>query len=134
MNILFSCRLIEEFMLLANMSVAKQIHETMPEIALVRSHKEPSNRILTQTREMLEKFGVILEIESSGALQACLTECESESRSNFAAKCRMLVINSLCAKAMTVSSLFNFWINSGFSLCERLFEINIDRVVIEIKG
>lgn len=89
-------------MLLANMSVAKQIYDTMPEVALLRSHKEPSNRILTQTRDMLVKFGVILDIESSGALQQSLTDCDVESSSNFATKSRMLVINSLCAKSMTV--------------------------------
>lgn len=96
-----SNRLIEEFMLLANMSVAKQIYDTMPDDALLRSHKEPSTRILTQTRDMLEKFGIILDIESSGALQTSLTECDIETSSNFATKSRMLVINSLCAKSMT---------------------------------
>lgn len=104
-ELFFIYRLIEEFMLLANMSVAKQIYDTMPDDALLRSHKEPSTRILTQTRDMLEKFGIILDIESSGALQTSLTECDIETSSNFATKSRMLVINSLCAKSMTVRLL-----------------------------
>ena len=93
-------------MLLANMTVAKQLYDTIPESALLRSHKEPSIRVLTQTRDMLEKLGVILNITSAGTLQASLEQYESEvtaeSSENFAAKCRMIVINSLCAKSMTV--------------------------------
>ncbi|XP_033211110.1 DIS3-like exonuclease 2 isoform X2 [Belonocnema kinseyi] len=100
-----SNKLIEEFMLLANMTVARQLYDTVPESALLRSHKEPSLRVLTQTRDMLEKFGVILNIESAGTLQESLSQYESEvsneSTENFAAKCRMIVINSLCAKSMT---------------------------------
>ena len=130
--------LIEEFMLLANMTVAKQIYETIPETALLRSHKEPSMRVLTQSRDMLEKFGVILNIESAGTLQTSLSQYRSEvtaeSAENFAAKCRMMVINSLCAKSMTVRFLdfFLFVIFTCLSLFVLLNDLNFSYIIFQV--
>ncbi|XP_014219455.1 DIS3-like exonuclease 2 [Copidosoma floridanum] len=97
--------LIEEFMLLANMSVAKHLYETMPELSLLRSHAEPSERILKKTQELLLKFGVILDVESAGTLhnslmnwhQACI---DSGPNGTDVSQYRWMVINSLCAKSM----------------------------------
>jgi exoribonuclease R len=41
-----SNRLIEEFMLLANMSVAKKLYDTFPELAVLRRHPPPPPRSL----------------------------------------------------------------------------------------
>jgi DIS3-like exonuclease 2 len=41
-----SNRLIEEFMLLANMAVAKRIHAAFPTLALLRRHPPPKVRII----------------------------------------------------------------------------------------
>ncbi|XP_076235401.1 DIS3-like exonuclease 2 [Calliopsis andreniformis] len=100
-----SNRLIEEFMLLANMTVATHLYTTIPETALLRNHREPSKFVLNGTKEILQKFGIHLEIESSGSLHSSMKRYEElESDSNTTettVKYRMMVINNLCSKAMT---------------------------------
>ncbi|XP_046821426.1 DIS3-like exonuclease 2 isoform X2 [Vespa crabro] len=101
-----SNRLIEEFMLLANMTVATHLYKTMPEYALLRSHSYPSERFLTLTRNLLQRFGIHLDIASSGDLyssikryESCI-ELESEAYM-YLTRYRLMVINNLCLKAMT---------------------------------
>ncbi|KAF7405755.1 hypothetical protein HZH68_005124 [Vespula germanica] len=101
-----SNRLIEEFMLLANMTVATHLYKTMPEYALLRSHNYPSERFLTLTQNILQRFGIHLDITSSGDLynsiqryESC-KELESETYM-YLTKYRLMVINNLCLKAMT---------------------------------
>ncbi|KAG0359209.1 hypothetical protein BG005_001225 [Podila minutissima] len=67
-----SNRLIEEFMLLANMSVAKQICEYFPEQALLRRHEEPLEKRMTEFIKHMNKIGLELDASSSGALQASM--------------------------------------------------------------
>ncbi|CAK9834422.1 DIS3-like exonuclease 2 [Anthophora retusa] len=101
-----SNRLIEEFMLLANITVATHLYDTIPETALLRNHREPSKYILGITKDILQKFGIHLDIKSSASLHASIKryeqELESESyESKITMKYRMMVINNLCSKAMT---------------------------------
>ncbi|CAO3564364.1 unnamed protein product [Mortierella alpina] len=67
-----SNRLIEEFMLLANMSVAKQICEFFPEQALLRRHEEPLEKRMADFISHMNKIGLDLDASSSGALQQSL--------------------------------------------------------------
>ncbi|XP_006565708.1 DIS3-like exonuclease 2 isoform X2 [Apis mellifera] len=101
-----SNRLIEEFMLLANMTVATQLYTMIPETALLRNHREPSKHILTVTKDTLQRFGIHLDIKSSASLHASIRRYEQglENENNetkITMKYRMMVINSLCSKAMT---------------------------------
>lgn len=94
-------------MLLANMTVATHLYKTMPEYALLRSHRYPSERFLTLTRNILQKFGIHLDIASSGDLYSSIKRYEScaelEPEANmYLTKSRLMVINNLCLKAMTV--------------------------------
>ncbi|XP_046143471.1 DIS3-like exonuclease 2 isoform X1 [Osmia bicornis bicornis] len=100
-----SNRLIEEFMLLANMTVATHLYDTIPETALLRNHREPSQRVLNTTKETLQRFGIHLDVKSSASLHASIKLYEEEidfqsSESKTMTKYRMMVINSLCSKAM----------------------------------
>lgn len=63
-----SNRLIEEFMLLANISVAKFIYEKFPEISLLRHHDPPNNGGLQKLVKTLQKHGVEIDISSSSAI------------------------------------------------------------------
>lgn len=99
-------RLIEEFMLLANMTVAKHLYNVIPETALLRIHTEPSKHILSTTQDMLQKFGIHLDITSSTSLHASMKryeglETEDDERRKIM-KYRMMVINNLCSRAMAV--------------------------------
>lgn len=100
-----SNRLIEEFMLLANMTVATYLYDTIPQTALLRNHREPSQYILNSAKDILEKFGIHLDVESSASLHASIKRYEEtlESENNeikTMTKYRMMVINNLCFKAM----------------------------------
>ncbi|KAJ1942017.1 hypothetical protein EC988_006606, partial [Linderina pennispora] len=67
-----SNRLIEEFMLLANMSVAARIEHTFPDAALLRRHSPPLQRRLEATCEMLQKSGISIDPASAHDIQASL--------------------------------------------------------------
>lgn len=100
-----SNRLIEEFMLLANMTVATHLYNTIPGTALLRNHKEPSKHILGLMKDNLQRFGIFVDIDSSASLHASLKRYEQELKAENdetirTMKYRMMVINSLCSKAM----------------------------------
>lgn len=94
-------------MLLANMTVATHLYDTIPETALLRNHREPSQHVLNTTKETLQRFGIHLDVKSSASLHASIKRYEEEldfqsDESKTMMKYRMMVINSLCSKAMTV--------------------------------
>ncbi|XP_015113901.1 DIS3-like exonuclease 2 [Diachasma alloeum] len=99
--------LIEEFMLLANMTVANHLYKKFPKTALLRHHDPPKLQTLSRTLHPLKNFGVHLNTESAGALQTSMSKYEQTiekglkySDEEFVSNCRMMVINSLCAQAM----------------------------------
>ncbi|CAG8445580.1 7843_t:CDS:10 [Ambispora leptoticha] len=61
--------LIEEFMLLANMSVAQKISSAFPEQALLRRHAAPIERRLNDFVEHASRLGCEIDSSSAGALQ-----------------------------------------------------------------
>lgn len=64
--------LVEEFMLLANMTVAKIICRAFPECSLLRKHPEPNLRKLKDLEAFCKKFGFDLDVSSAGALHQSL--------------------------------------------------------------
>ena len=62
------CRLVEEFMLLANMAVARKIHRTFPERALLRRHPPPQTKMLNDLVEFCDQMGLPMDFSSAGAL------------------------------------------------------------------
>ncbi|KAL2919192.1 hypothetical protein HK105_201467 [Polyrhizophydium stewartii] len=64
-----SNRLIEEFMLLANMAVAEKIQAYFPEAALLRRHPRPAQSI-GEFVSRATKMGFKIDASSSGSLQA----------------------------------------------------------------
>ncbi|CAG8469835.1 4725_t:CDS:10, partial [Acaulospora colombiana] len=71
-------RLIEEFMLLANISVAQKISSAFPEQALLRRHAVPIERRLNDFVEHAERLGYNINTSSAGALQRSLDAVEDE--------------------------------------------------------
>ncbi|KAJ2711224.1 Translational repressor, partial [Coemansia spiralis] len=67
-----SNRLIEEFMLLANMSVAARVEASFPGSALLRRHPPPLPRRLDAVCERLRQAGVDIESGSAGAISRSL--------------------------------------------------------------
>lgn len=68
--------LVEEFMLLANISVAMRINETFPQTAVLRRHVAPPKTNFDNLQDMLMKRkGLTLDVSDSGALAASLDKC-----------------------------------------------------------
>ncbi|XP_016957904.1 DIS3-like exonuclease 2 [Drosophila biarmipes] len=72
-------RLIEEFMLLANQSVARFIYDSFPEIAVLRNHPPPLTKSLKALREKLQTLGFELDYSSSKALQESMVRLCNEA-------------------------------------------------------
>jgi len=60
--------LIQEFMLLTNITVAQQIAAHLPEQALLRRHDTPIERRLKSFQERAERLGYSMDVSSAGAL------------------------------------------------------------------
>ncbi|KAJ2579303.1 hypothetical protein GGH95_003176, partial [Coemansia sp. RSA 1836] len=71
-----SNRLIEEFMLLANMSVAARIEATFPDASLLRRHSPPLQRRLDDTCQQLHNAGIDIVPGSSRDIQHSLDQIE----------------------------------------------------------
>lgn len=67
---------VEEFMLLANMTVAKVISNAFPDSALLRRHPEPNMRKLKEFEEFCGKNEFDLDTSSSGALRLSLEKMQ----------------------------------------------------------
>lgn len=68
--------LVEEFMLLANISVARKIYETFPQTALLRRHAAPPKTNFEELANQLKvKRGLELRTESSKAVADSLDSC-----------------------------------------------------------
>lgn len=92
-----SNRLVEEFMLLANMATAHRIKTAFPKFAVLRRHPQPQSRMLETVVSTCESLGVTIDGSSAGALQRSLY---MGSGSDDDAKARLLVLTSLCSKPM----------------------------------
>ncbi|KAH9977177.1 hypothetical protein BGW80DRAFT_1443481 [Lactifluus volemus] len=68
--------LVEEFMLLANISVAQRILEAFPQTAVLRRHMPPPKANFEKLQDILQKRrGISLDVSSSGALATSLDKC-----------------------------------------------------------
>ncbi|KAF8632063.1 hypothetical protein AX15_002063 [Amanita polypyramis BW_CC] len=68
--------LVEEFMLLANISVARKIQETFPQTAVLRRHMPPPGANFEKLQDiLLKRRGMKLDVSSSGALATSLDAC-----------------------------------------------------------
>lgn len=99
--------LIEEFMLLANMTVATHLYKEFPKTAFLRHHNPPKEINLTRSLQSLRNFGIHLNTNSAGELQASMEKYRPVIENNkepsdeeFIGNCRMMVITSLCAQSM----------------------------------
>ncbi|KAL9089591.1 MAG: hypothetical protein Q9165_005623 [Trypethelium subeluteriae] len=76
--------LVEEFMLLANISVARKIYDAFPQTALLRRHGTPPKSNFEELQNQLKvKKGMELRAESSKAVAASLDTCTDPSNPFF---------------------------------------------------
>jgi DIS3-like exonuclease 2 len=67
-----SHRLVEEFMLLANMAVARKIHATYPHKSILRRHPQPNATQIQQLGESIRLHGYQCDVNSSSSIQVCV--------------------------------------------------------------
>jgi len=72
-----SNELVEEYMLLANMTVAQHLLDRCPELALLRGHPSPDEEGLSKVVSQLNALGVEVDASSSGALHRSLKRFSS---------------------------------------------------------
>jgi exosome complex exonuclease DIS3/RRP44 len=94
--------LVEEFMLLANTTVAKKIQSSFPETALLRRHAPPPASNFAELSEQLKRMkGFELDVSSSKALAKSLDRCVDPDHPFF-----NTLIRILATRCMTSAEYF----------------------------
>jgi exosome complex exonuclease DIS3/RRP44 len=90
--------LVEEFMLLANISVADKIHSAYPQTALLRRHAAPpASNFAELANQLRVKRGMELRVDSSKALADSLDTCVDASSPFFNTLVRILATRCMMA-------------------------------------
>jgi DIS3-like exonuclease 2 len=76
-------QLVEEFMLLANTTVATFIASAYPDRALLRCHPEPDERKVKQLETFAAERGLRVDASSSGALHRSLTALRASNPDGY---------------------------------------------------
>nr|CAG4643864.1 EOG090X047D [Lepidurus arcticus] len=95
-----SHKLIEEFMLLANMRVAKRICEAFPDLAVLRHHPPPQLHILQEAVDTLGALDVLIDHTDSLALQTSMAKHSVSDCLDVASQAKALVVTNLLSKAL----------------------------------
>nr|XP_055057456.1 DIS3-like exonuclease 2 [Misgurnus anguillicaudatus] len=109
-----SNKLVEEFMLLANMAVAHQIYRSYPELALLRRHPPPQSKMVNDLQEFCDQMGIDIDFSSSGDLHRSLNE--NLGHDEYAGA-RKEVLTHMCSRPMQMAVYFC----SGALRDEKLF-------------
>ena len=100
-----SHKLVEEFMLLANMRVAMKIYENFPQISVLRNHPPPDATKRNFLSKELEALGIHMDLSSSASIQQGMLQY-AQASSDPVSVGRNLVISNLIAKPMKVSIFY----------------------------
>lgn len=95
-----SNRLVEEFMLLANIAVAHHIYEKFPLKAILRRHPTPNSKQLSDLGETIKSNGFDCDVSSSNSIQSFLEIIQQESTLSS------LTLTCLLTKTMQLAQYF----------------------------
>ncbi|KAM4772317.1 DIS3-like exonuclease 2 isoform 2-T2 [Rhinophrynus dorsalis] len=98
-----SNKLVEEFMLLANMAVAHHIYQRFPGEALLRRHPPPQTKMLNDLIEFCDQLGLNLDFTSSGSLHKSLNE---QFGTDEYSSSRKEVLTNMCSRPMQMAVYF----------------------------
>ncbi|XP_019358969.1 PREDICTED: DIS3-like exonuclease 2 [Gavialis gangeticus] len=98
-----SNKLVEEFMLLANMAVAHQIYRSFPAQALLRRHPPPQTKMLNDLMEFCDQMGLGIDFSSAGALHKSLNEMFGADKYSEA---RKAVLTNMFSRPMQMALYF----------------------------
>ncbi|KEI38027.1 uncharacterized protein L969DRAFT_51735 [Mixia osmundae IAM 14324] len=111
-----SNELIEEFMLLANTSVAIKVANGLPEQALCRRHEGPVERRLTAFEAKVEAMGLTLDTSSAGALQRSFDAIKDKDAASHLLT-QLLVVKTMkqaeyfCTGLLDISKYLHYALN-----------------------
>ncbi|XP_060690753.1 DIS3-like exonuclease 2 isoform X2 [Hemiscyllium ocellatum] len=98
-----SNKLIEEFMLLANMAVAHTIYGKFREQALLRRHPPPQTNMLDDLAAFFKELGLMVDFRTAGALHKTLNETVGNDEYSAA---RKEVLTHMCSRPMQMAQYF----------------------------
>ncbi|XP_008332490.1 DIS3-like exonuclease 2 isoform X2 [Cynoglossus semilaevis] len=98
-----SNKLVEEFMLLANMATAHHIYGKFPELALLRRHPSPKAKMVDELQELCDQLGINIDLSSAGALNKSLNTTFGDDEYSSA---RKEVLTHLCSRPMQMAMYF----------------------------
>ncbi|XP_061204731.1 DIS3-like exonuclease 2 isoform X2 [Neopsephotus bourkii] len=98
-----SNKLVEEFMLLANMAVAHQIYRSFPDQALLRRHPPPQTKLLNDLMEFCNQVGLNIDFSSAGTLHKSLNETFGADKYSEA---RKEVLTNMFSRPMQMALYF----------------------------
>eukprot|EP00127_Corallochytrium_limacisporum_P000467 Clim_evm23s13 gene=Clim_evmTU23s13 len=88
-------KLIEEFMLQANMSVAEAIYHKFPHHAMLRRHPEPDPQKLHDVKVICAKHGIELDVTSAQNLELSLRALRTGAHPELAAAVNSMLIGPM---------------------------------------
>ncbi|XP_078120727.1 DIS3-like exonuclease 2 [Sander vitreus] len=98
-----SNKLVEEFMLLANIATAHHIHSRFPELALLRRHPPPKAKMVDELQELCDQLGIDIDLSSAGALHKSLNTTLGDDEYTTA---RKEVLTHMCSRPMQMALYF----------------------------
>lgn len=98
-----SNKLVEEFMLLANIATANHIYRKFPELALLRRHPPPKAKMVDELQELCDQLGIDIDLSSAGALHKSLNSTLGEDEYSTA---RKEVLTHMCSRPMQMALYF----------------------------
>ncbi|ODV92280.1 hypothetical protein CANCADRAFT_55977 [Tortispora caseinolytica NRRL Y-17796] len=101
--------LVEEFMLLANISVAKRIYEAFPQTAMLRRHQPPpESRFEEFSKELKKLKGLKLSTKSSKAIADSLDKCIDPKDPYFNTLARIMATRCMMSAQYFASGQFDY--------------------------
>lgn len=101
--------LVEEFMLLANISVARKIYDSFPQTAMLRRHASPPSTNFELLNEMLQtRKGMSISLESSKALADSLDRCIDPEDPYFNTLVRIMSTRCMMAAQYFYSGAYSY--------------------------
>ncbi|CAG8495533.1 4014_t:CDS:10, partial [Acaulospora colombiana] len=104
--------LVEEFMLLANISVAEKIYSRFPKSALLRNHPSPFKEKLEELSRALGQFGLSIQHDSSKSLADSLDKAVIKGDQYFNTLLRIMTTRCMLPAAYICSGSVapeNYW-------------------------
>ncbi|XP_061790965.1 DIS3-like exonuclease 2 [Nerophis lumbriciformis] len=98
-----SNKLVEEFMLLANIATANHIYNRIPELALLRRHPPPKAKMVEELQELCDQLGVDIDLSSAGGLHKSLLSTLGVDEYSTA---RKEVLTHMCSRPMQMALYF----------------------------